>query len=434
MDVAGRRMTVMGLGRHGGGVAAARWLAQRGAEVTVTDVADAAVLGPSIAALSDVEIARWHLGGHEASDFSSADAVVVNPAVRPDHPLLEIARASGAALTSEIELFLDRCPATVVGVTGSNGKSSTATMLAAMFRAAGRPTWLGGNIGTSLLPSLGAIRPADVVVLELSSFQLAHLSPKARFPSAAVVTGCTPNHLDWHGTLPAYVAAKRRLVESLPAGGLAVVNPDDRELLSWQLPAEANWIAPWPLERVRRLAVPGEHQRANASLAAAMAEALGVPPVAIAEALAAFRSLPHRQEAAGSVAGRHFVDDSKSTTPEATLSALAACAGPTWVLVGGQDKGVALEPLCRQLAERAAGVACYGALGAKLGETLAAAGALRPVAVVDRLEEAIAWCWERSRPGDTILLSPAAASLDQFRDFCHRADVFRAWIAERAKV
>jgi len=432
MEVAGRRITVMGLGRHGGGVAAARWLAQHGARVTVTDLADAQALGPSIEALTDVAIAHWHLGGHAASDFSSADAVVVNPAVRPDHPLLEVARTGGAALTSEIELFLGCCPAAVIGVTGSNGKSSTASMLAAMFQSAGRPVWLGGNIGTSLLPSLDAIGPPDIVVLELSSFQLAHLSPQARFPSAAVVTNCTPNHLDWHGTLPAYVAAKRRLLENLPAGGLAVFNPHDRELSSWPIPAGARRIAPWRLDRVGRLAVAGDHQRANAALAAAMAEAFGVPAGAIGEALAAFHTLPHRQEAAGTIAGRHFIDDSKSTTPEATLSALAACAGPTWVLVGGQDKGVALEPLCRQLAQRAAGIACYGALGAKLGETLAAVGARQPVAVVDHLIEALDWCWERSRPGDTILLSPAAASLDQFRDFCHRADVFRAWIAERA--
>jgi len=322
----------------------------------------------------------------------------------------------------------------VIGVTGSNGKSSTASMLAAMFQAAGRPNWLGGNIGTSLLPSLQAIRPADVVVLELSSFQLAHLSPQARFPSAAVVTNCTPNHLDWHGTFSAYVAAKRRLVESLPAGGLAVVSPADGELALWPIASGATCLAPWPLERVGRLAVAGEHQRANAALAAAMAEALGVPAAAIGEVLAAFPGLPHRQQAVGTVAGRHFVDDSKSTTPEATLSALAACPGPTWVLVGGQEKAIPLEPLCRQLAQRAEGVACYGALGRKLGETLAAVGAGRPVAVVDRMDEALAWCWERSRPGDTILLSPAAASLDQFRDFYHRAEVFRAWIAERACV
>ncbi|HEX4142558.1 MAG TPA: Mur ligase family protein [Pirellulales bacterium] len=434
MEVAGRRMTVMGLGRHGGGVAAARWLAEQGAQVTVTDVADAAALGPSIAALAGVEIAGWRLGGHEASDFSSADGVVVNPAVRPDHPLLALARAGGAMLSSEIELFLERCPATVVGVTGSNGKSSTATMLANMFKAAGRAVWLGGNIGNSLLPSLAAMGPADLVVLELSSFQLAHLSPQARFPAAAVVTNCTPNHLDWHGRLEAYMAAKRRLIECLPAGGLAVLNPHDHELSAWRVPAGVKTIAPWPLERVARLSVPGEHQRMNAALAAAMAEALGVPAAAIGEALAAFRPLAHRQEAAGSVAGRMFIDDSKSTTPEATLAALAACPGPTWVLVGGQDKGLALEPFCRQLAGRAEGVACYGALGPKLREALAAVGARCPMAVVERLDEALDWCWERSRSGDTVLLSPAAASLDQFRDFCHRAEVFRAWIAERAMV
>jgi UDP-N-acetylmuramoylalanine--D-glutamate ligase len=337
-------------------------------------------------------------------------------------------------------MFLARCPATVIGITGSNGKSSTATMLAGMFQAAGRTTWLGGNIGNSLLPSLAAIRPADVVVLELSSFQLAHLSPEARFPSAAVVTGCTPNHLDWHGTFSAYAAAKRRLVENLPSGGLAVLNslanpqanPHDGELSAWPLPAGVRRIDPWPLDRVGRLAVPGDHQRANAALAAAMAEALGVSAGAIGEALAAFRTLPHRQQAVATIAGRHFIDDSKSTTPEATLSALAACAGPTWVLVGGQDKGIALEPLCRQLAQHAAGVACYGALGVKLGAALRAAGA-RQSTVVERLTEALDWCWEQSRPGDTILLSPAAASLDQFRDFAHRAEVFRAWIAQRAK-
>ncbi len=301
-----------------------------------------AALADSISALADVPIAHWTLGRHDESDFHSADAIVVNPAVRPDHPLVQLARSGGAEITSEIELFLERCPGRVIGVTGSNGKSSTATMLFAMFRAAGRPAWLGGNIGNSLLPSLGEIRPGDVVVLELSSFQLAHLSDRTRFPAAAVVTGCTPNHLDWHGTFAAYAAAKRRLVEQLPAGGWAVLNPADRQLALWCVPLHAKRLAAWPLESVPEMSVAGDHQRTNASLAAALAEALDVERGAISAALAGFRPLAHRQQPAGSLAGRQFIDDSKSTTPEATLAALAACPGPAWVLVGGQDKQVSL--------------------------------------------------------------------------------------------
>ncbi len=316
MDVAGRRIMVMGLGRHGGGVAAARWLAKQGARVTVTDLADGPALADSVSALADVTIARWALGGHEPSDFSSADAVVVNPAVRPDHSLVERARAGGATITSEIELFLERCPATVVVASPARTASRARPRCwPACFRAAGRGTWLGGNIGTSLLPSLAAIRPADVVVLELSSFQLAHLSDRARFPAAAIITGCTPNHLDWHGSFLAYAAAKRRLVERLPAGGIMVLNPADRELASWRVPAGARLLAPWPLDRIPSLSVAGEHQRTNASLAAAIAESLGIEPGAIERALTGFRGLPHRQEPVGSVAGRRFVDDSKSTTP-----------------------------------------------------------------------------------------------------------------------
>ncbi|HTU27566.1 MAG TPA: UDP-N-acetylmuramoyl-L-alanine--D-glutamate ligase [Pirellulales bacterium] len=433
MEVAGRRITVMGLGRHGGGVAVARWLAGRGARVTVTDLAERDALAESIAALADVPIARWRLGGHDEADFSTADAVVANPAVRADHPLLAVARAHGAVLTSEIELFLAECPGDVIGVTGSNGKSSTATLLASMFQVAGRRVWLGGNIGQSLLSTLEAMRPADVVVLELSSFQLAQLSPTARFPRAALVTGCTPNHLDWHGTLPAYAAAKRRLVEHLPAGGLAVLNPRDPEVASWPVPAHARRLEPWPPERVAGLSVPGEHQRANAALAAAMAEAFNVPAAAIETALAAFRPLAHRQQSLGKVGGRTFIDDSKSTTPEATLAALAACPGPVWLLAGGQDKRLPLESFGRELARRGVGVACYGALGPALGVALEQAaeelGSRPSYVVVERLEQALTWCWIRSRPGDTILLSPAAASLDQFRDFYHRGRVFRDLVA-----
>ncbi|MCP3993033.1 MAG: UDP-N-acetylmuramoyl-L-alanine--D-glutamate ligase, partial [Actinomycetia bacterium] len=167
MDFLGRRVTIMGLGHFGGGVGAARWLAQEGARVTVTDLADDRALACSLDALADAFIAGFHLGGHREEDFRNTDLLVVNPAVRPDNPFLRIARESGVKVTSEIGLFMERCPAPIVGVTGSNGKSTTAAMTSQILQRAGFRTWLGGNIGESLLGRLGEIAPDDRVVLEL---------------------------------------------------------------------------------------------------------------------------------------------------------------------------------------------------------------------------------------------------------------------------
>lgn len=178
----GRRVTILGLGHFGGGVAAARWLARQGAVVTVTDLADENTLADSLALLADVPIAALHLGGHREDDFRDADLIVVNPAVRPSSPWLQAAHRSNARLSTELELFIENCPARIVGVTGSNGKSTTAAMIAAILKAGGRRTFLGGNLGGSLLDQLPQIRPDDWVVLEISSFQLWHLRRRRRYP------------------------------------------------------------------------------------------------------------------------------------------------------------------------------------------------------------------------------------------------------------
>jgi UDP-N-acetylmuramoylalanine--D-glutamate ligase len=324
----------MGLGRHGGGAAAARFLAGQGAIVTVTDLADADALADSLAGLADAGIGRFHLGGHRESDFQAADLVVVNPAVRPGDPLVELARKSGARLTSEAELFLDACPARVIGVTGTNGKSTSAAMTAAILSAAGRRTWLGGNIGNSLLAELHQLRPDDWVVLELSSFQLFWLSDAARWPSRAIVTNCTPNHLDWHGTFAHYMQAKQRLLEHLSAVGSAVIDPRAPGLTGWADSLACRLIEPVPLQKIPPLQLPGEHNRRNAALAAAAALDAGVEWGAVETALARFSGLPHRLALVAEIAGRKFFDDSKSTTPEATLAALDAMRRPTWLLLG----------------------------------------------------------------------------------------------------
>ncbi|HWA99411.1 MAG TPA: Mur ligase family protein, partial [Pirellulales bacterium] len=331
-DWRNRRVTVLGLGRHGGGVGAVRWLAARGARVTVTDLADEVGLARSIAALEGVPIDRWRLGGHDEADFAGAEAVVVNPAIRPNHPLVEFARRSGAAITSEIELFLAVCPASVVAVTGTVGKSSTATMIARIFEAAGERTWLGGNLGGSLLDVVDRMTRDDRVVLELSSFQLFWLSRQARMPAAAVLTAFSPHHLDWHGSIEHYRAAKERLFREQTSDGIAVIG---RGIEPWASIASGRVVSPLNDDLLPELTVFGAHQRSNAAIAAAVTTALGVSTDAVVHGLRRFRDLPHRLELIAEIGGRRFIDDSKSTSPAATLAALEACGPQTWLLAGG---------------------------------------------------------------------------------------------------
>lgn len=431
---AGQRVTVMGLGRHGGGLGAVRYLASHGAEVTISDSAGMESLVDSLAALGDLPQVIVRLGKHDPGDFRT-DLVVVNPAVRADHPCLQIARAAGAVVTSEIELFLSACPAHVIGVTGSNGKSTTATMLADMLRAAGRRTWLGGNIGGSLLGDAANMTADDWVVLELSSFQLTHLSERAPLPEIAVVTNCSPNHLDWHGTWAEYVRAKQRLLavgsrdKSDVRRAIAVLNVRDAMVREWAqaTPREVCWS--WPIERFREVGAPGEHNRINAACAAAAAEVAGVDNVAIHRALRDFQALPHRVELVAEIAGRRFYDDSKSTTPAATIAALKALRGPVWLLAGGHFKGGDLDRLAAAIAARACGVALFGAAREEIARRVYEHDSQCEVHCTEHLSDALAWCDRRSAPGDAILLSPACASFDQFRDYIERARVFRRSVA-----
>ncbi len=424
MDVRGRRITIMGLGRHGGGVAAARYLARLGAAVTVTDLAGERELARSLAALDGAPIAAFHLGGHREDDLREADLVVVNPAVRPKSEFLEVARRHGVPITTEIELVLARCPAEIIGITGSNGKSTTAAMTAAILQADGRRGWLGGNIGGSLLDELDSIRAGDWVVLELSSFQLYRLGPAARMPEVAVVTNCTPNHLDWHADFGEYVAAKQRILTGQRCEGMAILNTDDPEVRTWVPLVGGRGVAPVPLEELPPLATPGAHNRANAALAAAAALAIGCDQRAVDRGLASFAGLPHRMEYVGQFRGRRFYNDSKATTPEATLAALAALDGPTWLLAGGYDKKINLDALAAAIVGKTCGAAFYGQVRGQL-----AAGVRRhrpefPHVETETLAAALAWCVASSRAGDCILLSPASASLDQFEDFAQRGERF----------
>lgn len=474
MDVRGKRVTVMGLGLFGGGVGVARFLARRGAKVTITDLKPAGELQKSLAALGDLPIAAYHLAGHQEADFAQAELVVVNPGVPKTSPYLKLARRAGARLTTEINLFFADCRGQIIGVTGSNGKSTTAAMIHAILARTPRRAWLGGNIGGSLLEDVDRIGPEDCVVLELSSFQLQDLRECGVSPAAAVVTTFTANHLDRHANLDEYRQAKQGILAFQSPDDLAVLNQDDPEVASWRRCTRARVLgyglsdsggegaflggeravfrlegreARWKLSECVR--VPGRHNLSNALAAAACAMALGAGVEDVRRGLCGFHGLPHRLQLAGEVAGRRFYNDSIATTPESTLAALEAFGEALWVIVGGSDKGLDLSGVAEALARRARGVAAIGQTGPRMLEfvrglahgphVLEGPGLAKSrergapaLQLAGSLSEAVEWCFARSAPGDVILLSPACASFGLFQNFADRGTQFCTLVAQLA--
>src|ERR671923_2351748 len=229
MAFAGKRITVMGLGFFGGTIGLARYLVSQGAQVTVTDLKPAAALQDSVAALHGLPV-RLVLGKHELADFTDVDMVFASPAVREDSPYLVAARACGVPIDTEMNLFLRLCRGSIIGVTGSNGKTTTTSLIGAMLRAANPRTRVGGNIGRSLLPEVASIAPGDPVVLELSSFQLEDLAAVGRSPRIGLLLNLSPNHLDRHGSMEAYLAAKMQIFAHQRPDDVAILNADDPRL------------------------------------------------------------------------------------------------------------------------------------------------------------------------------------------------------------
>jgi UDP-N-acetylmuramoylalanine--D-glutamate ligase len=446
MDFQNKKVTVMGLGHFGGGVGAARWLARRGARVTVTDVADERALSESIALLEEVSIADFHLGRHREEDFRETDMIVVNPAVRPGDRFLKIARDAGVPIRCELELFMNACPAKIIGVTGSNGKSTTASMIASILSRTGfqavekektrgqagnlsSATWLGGNLGGSLLENLDKIRAEDWVVLEISSFQLWHFSPQVRMPRIAVVTGCTPNHLDWHGSFAEYAAAKRKMLLGQSPDDAAVLNIFDPETAGWNDCVEGRLLELFADEKIPSLpSLPGKHNRLNAALAATAAFEAGCTDEEIAAGLAGFRGLPQRMQYLGEFDGRRYFNDSAATTPESTVAALKTFDAPVWLLAGGRNKGFDFSSLAEAIVQYARGAAFFGTCRDELHRMTLERKENFPCAAFETLAEALAWCRRESAAGDLLLLSPACASTDQFRNFAQRGEAFEALV------
>ncbi len=418
-DVRDRRVTVLGLGHFGGGLAVSRWLVGEGARVTVADDAAAERLGDSVRQLAGLPI-EFRLGG---GPLPPADLVVASPAVPPTHPALVAARAAGTPVTTEICLFAERCPAPVFGVTGTKGKSTTSAVLGRML---GPGTWVGGNIGKSLLADLPAIRPDHRVVLELSSFMLHYLGRAGWSPHVAVVTLLTRDHLDWHGSVENYVADKGQIVAHQGPADLAVLNGRD--------PAQAPLAAATAARVVRfntgserpfALRLSGDHNQVNAQAAFAAAATTGVTWDAAQAAVADFAGLPHRLQVVADAGGVRWVNDSIATIPEAAVAALRSFpAGRTLQIVGGSGKkALDTADLCAALAAEARLVLCVGETGDALAAAVNGRSAGRARACGD-LATAVAVARAAARPGDVVLLSPGHPSYDQFVHFQDRGDLF----------
>jgi len=426
-----RPVTVMGLGLFGGGAAVARYLARSGARVTVTDLRTASELAPALAQLSDCDV-RYVLGEHRKEDFRAAELVVANPAVPPSSPYLAAARDAGVPITSEAALFLDRCPARVAAITGTQGKSSCASFLAQILSGSGVRAWLGGNIGRSLLDVLDEMAPEHVAVIELSSYQLEVLPDQVARRGAdspvelAAVTNVLADHLERHGSRAAYARAKARVLELVRPGGTALLPAD----FEGEPPPGVARLGPAPRSEgeadraaIEALGLPG-FQHDNLRLALRAARCLGADEPATRAALAGTEAPPHRLEHLGTLRGRAIWDNGVSTTPDSTVSAMRALEPGFVLLCGGKDKRLPLEELVAVARARASRVVVFGAAAPAWVPLLRAAGVQTHAA--RGVEEGLALCLEQGREGEALLFSPAAASFDAWPNFRARALAFRA--------
>lgn len=446
-DLKGRRVLVVGLARTG--LAAAKFLAEQGARVTANDVRTAEDLAPQVAMLEGIG-ARVILGSHPPEEFRAAEMVVVSPGVPLALEVFDAARASGAEIVSEIELAANYLEGTIVAVTGSNGKSTTTALIGEMLTAAGLRARTCGNIGVPFISMADEDGPDAYYALEVSSFQLEAVR---RFrPKVAVLTHITPDHMDRYSSYRDYVAAKARIFAAQEPEDHAVLNaldPDSKGLAP-ALVARTHWFSSGgpvddggyleagrlmlarrghvdALVEERDLPIPGRHNVENVLAAAVACREAGASIEAIRTAALAFRSLPHRLEKVAEAGGVAFYNDSKATNVDAAAKALASFPGRrVWIILGGKDKGGDFAALVPLLRERAGGVLTIGQAADSIERQI---GGAVPVVRAERLETAVKEGARLARPsGGVVLLAPACASFDQYRNYEERGEHFRALV------
>jgi len=470
---AGKKVLVMGLGRFGGGVDVAEFAANAGAKVIITDLASAEQLSDSISQLQKFPDIEFHLGSHNASDFEQADIIVANPAVALDNEFLELARRTNKFITSQIGIFFELCPAPIIGITGANGKSTTAALTAHLLNLAlsknssinknviaseakqsqttqyairntqYENVWLSGNIGNEpLLTVIGQISPNDLVVLELSSFQLEQLAQIQKAPKVALLTNLTPNHLDRYGTFDDYCSAKENIFKfqkpdrNCPA--VSIFNAEDKIGAEWfeKYKEDAGRVCikfstDNVSEEIRKsFSLPGRANLSNLAAAVAIARHFGTDDDRIKSSLPEFKPLPHRLELVAQINGVCWYDDSKATTPQSAIASLGAFDQPRIIIAGGYDKNLPFDELGEKIARNAKAAILLGQTAQKIADAIEKelvtedTGRAIKIEIVDSLSQAVDLASRLAVRGDVVLLSPACASYDMFDNFQHRGRQF----------
>ena len=432
-ELEGTRISVLGIARSG--FVAANWLAAAGADVLASD------LRPK---------EKWPKGLDGRNEVREGDLVIISPGIRPGSPTFELAHARGREVWSDIELFGRLCPAPVIAITGTDGKSTTTAMIGQVFQACGLSPVVGGNIGTGAMGILDKVDPNGVAILEVSCFQLIHTLTLR--PRVAVLTNIAEDHVDYHGSFDAYVDAKRRVLQTMGDGDAVVVNREDPILSAWDLPPgtrrltfgfarpaetrDAAWVedgkvffdvddGPEPWMYTGDLRVVGGHNVLNAMAASLTGVAMGLDRRLATEAIENFPGLEHRMEFVDEVNFVRWFNDTKATNPHAAGAVLEAVDGPVILIAGGSEKGSDFSELGKLIAERTRAVVLNGETRDRLAAAIPEG---HPVVVVEGMEEAVSEAAGLAEEGDMVILAPACASFDQFNDFEHRGREFKRMV------
>ena len=442
-EIRGKKVAVCGIGHNNTPVV--RQLLAAGACVYACDKRSCEELGEVGAALKS-EGAVLKTGEHYLDGLCEMDLVLRTPGMKPYLPPFEQARANGVTVTSEMELFFDLCPAPIYAVTGSDGKTTTTTVIAGLLKAAGKTVHLGGNIGRSLLPILPEVKAEDVVVVELSSFQLTMMEKR---PQVAVVTNIAPNHLDWHTDMDEYVEAKRNLIRYQTASDRTVLNEDNdytaafAETAAGQVygfsrrhkPTRGAYLrddgmlcytddgGEIPVMAASEIRIPGVHNVEN-YLAAINAVWGTVAPEVIRQYAMTFGGVPHRCELVRTLDGVRYYNDSIGSSPSRTIAGLKAFDRKVILLAGGKDKNVPYTPLGEVARDTVKLAILMGATADKIEQAIREYSDL-PILRVSGMEEAVKAAYREATDGDIVFLSPASTSFDRYRNFEERGEHFR---------
>jgi UDP-N-acetylmuramoylalanine--D-glutamate ligase len=454
-DWNGKRVVILGAARQG--LALARWLSLHGAHVTLSDTRSADELRVARESLAEYQI-DWVFGGHPLELLDSTEVLCLSGGVPLTLPIVAEAMKRGIPLSNDSQIFMEVAPCKTVGITGSAGKTTTTMLVGRMSKNVyGDKAYIGGNIGDPLINYVDNMKADDIAILEISSFQLDQMTIS---PNVAAILNITPNHLDRHGTMEAYNAAKARILEFQSREDVAILGHDDKGAWSlkdrvqgrlytfsshaldedlngtylqdgWLNLRDGNMLL--PLMSRDNIALRGDHNVANVLAAFAIGHAAGFVPDAMIQAVRDFRGVPHRLEFVRELRGVRWYNDSIATAPERSMAAIRAFDEPIVLLLGGRDKDLPWEELMKLASNRVDHVVLFGEAAEKIEKTANSLGCRDKrftVTRADHLHDAVLKAAEVAKPGDVVLLSPGGTSFDEFKDFAERGEYFRTWVQE----